>query len=133
MPRDATMLDRPIPAEAYPRQEGIRAQLLQAAAAVAAATGMIAGPEHAIRVVRHLLECNGPKDVGRFALAWGRGQPGQEMAHQIGQRPEDFGIPVIAGHGRAGTVAQIQFHRPIKPQTMRNQLLAPRIRAILAP
>jgi hypothetical protein len=38
-----------------------------------AATGMIAGPEHAIRVVRHLLECNGPKDVGRFALAWGRG------------------------------------------------------------
>ncbi len=65
-----------------------------------AAAGVIAGPEHAIGVVGHLLEGHRPKHVGRVAVAWARGHSGQEMAHQIGQRPEDFGIPVIAGYGR---------------------------------
>lgn len=96
--------------------------LVQHLGQLAATAGVIAGPQHAIPqhaigVVGQLLEGHGPNHVGPVAVVWARGQPGQEMAHQNGQRPEDLGIPVIAGHGRTGTGAQIPCHRPIKPQT----------------
>ena len=65
-----------------------------------AAAAVLAGPKHAIGVVGHLFEGNGPEDVVRFAVAaLGGGQPGQEMTHQVRQSLEDFGKPMIAVHG----------------------------------
>ena len=83
-----------------------------------ATAGVLAGPEHAIGVVGHLLEGYRPEDVGGFTFGFGfrlgtgaevgicrgrvvavagpsGGQPGQEMTHQIGHGPEQLGIPVI--------------------------------------
>ena len=67
-----------------------------------AATGVVAGPEHAIGMVGHLFEGDRPEAVGRFGvpIAWpGGGQPRQELPHQIGQGAEHLGVPVIAGQG----------------------------------
>jgi hypothetical protein len=64
------------------------------------ATGVLAGPEHAIGMVGHLFEGDRPEVVGGFGVpSLCGGQPRQEATHQIGQGSEYLRIPVIALQG----------------------------------